>query len=158
MFIVIAAIGKNNEIGKENKLLWHIPEDLKNFKEITYGKTIVMGRKTYESIGKPLPNRKNIILTRNHSISDDKNIEIHYDLENFINIYKDNREEIFIIGGEEIYREFLKRNLIEKMYISHVDFQCEDADAYFPNIDYKKWNKELEKQHDGWKLCIYKIK
>ena len=138
MFIIIAAIGKNNEIGKENKLLWYIPEDLKNFKEITYGKTIVMGRKTYESIGKPLPNRKNIILTRNHSISDDKNIEIHYDLENFINIYKDNREEIFIIGGEEIYREFLKRNLIEKMYISHVDFQCEDADAYFPNIDYKK--------------------
>ena len=75
MFSIIVAIGKNNEIGKKNKLIWHIPEDLKNFKKITTGKTVVMGRKTHESIGKALPNRKNIILTRNFNIKYDENIE-----------------------------------------------------------------------------------
>ena len=155
MFSIIVAIGKNNEIGKKNKLIWHIPEDLKNFKKITTGKTVVMGRKTHESIGKALPNRKNIILTRNFNIKYDENIEVYNDLENFIDKYKNNNEEIFIIGGEEIYKEFLKRDIVEKMYISHVDFQCEDADAYFLQIDYRKWKKQLENQYDNWKFCVY---
>ncbi len=152
MFSIIVAIGKNNEIGKKNKLIWHIPEDLKNFKKITTGKTVVMGRKTHESIGKALPNRKNIILTRNFNIKYDENIEVYNDLENFIDKYKNNNEEIFIIGGEEIYKEFLKRDIVEKLYISHVDFQCEDADAYFLQIDYRKWKKQLENQYDNWKF------
>lgn len=155
MFSIIVAIGKNNEIGKKNKLIWHIPEDLKNFKKITTGKTVVMGRKTYESIGRALPNRKNIILTRNFNIKYDENIEVYNDLENFIDKYKNNNEEIFIIGGEEIYKEFLKRDIVEKLYISHVDFQCEDADAYFLQIDYRKWKKQSENQYDNWKFCVY---
>lgn len=155
MFSIIVAIGKNNEIGKKNKLIWHIPEDLKNFKKITTGKTVVMGRKTHESIGKALPNRKNIILTRNFNIKYDENIEVYNDLENFIDKYKNNNEEIFIIGGEEIYKEFLKRDIVEKLYISHVDFQCEDADAYFLQIDYRKWKKQSENQYDNWKFCVY---
>ena len=78
MFSIIVAIGKNREIGKKNKLLWHIPEDLKNFKAITIGKTVIMGRKTFESIGKPLPNRKNIVLSKNgdKGLIKEKGIEI----------------------------------------------------------------------------------
>ena len=100
MFSIIVAIGKNREIGKENKLLWHIPEDLKNFKKITTGKTVIMGRKTFESIGKPLPKRKNIILSKNgeKELSKEKGIEIYQNLEKLINDYKDSEEEIFIIG------------------------------------------------------------
>ena len=120
MFSIIVAIGKNNEIGKKNKLIWHIPEDLKNFKKITTGKTVVMGRKTHESIGKALPNRKNIILTRNFNIKHDENIEVYNDLENFIDKYKNNNEEIFIIGGEEIYKQFIDKDLIDYLYISEI--------------------------------------
>ena len=100
MFSIIVAIGKNREIGKENKLLWHIPEDLKNFKKITTDKTVIMGRKTFESIGKPLPKRKNIILSKNgeKELSKEKGIEIYQNLEKLINDYKDSEEEIFIIG------------------------------------------------------------
>ncbi len=158
MFSIIVAVGKNNEIGKENRLLWHIPEDLKNFKKITDGKMVVMGRKTYESIGRSLPNRKNIVLTKNNNIKTDENIELYNNLENFINKYENSEEEIFIIGGEEIYKEFLRKNLVKKMYISHVDFQCKDADAFFPEIDYEKWEKVLENYHESWKFCIYKLK
>lgn len=91
MFSIIVAIGKNREIGKENKLLWHIPEDLKNFKKITTDKTVIMGRKTFESIGKPLLKRKNIILSKNgeKELSKEKGIEIYQNLEKLINDYKD---------------------------------------------------------------------
>ena len=133
MFSIIVAIGKNREIGKENKLLWHIPEDLKNFKRITTDKTVIMGRKTFESIGKPLPKRKNIILSKNgeKELSKEKGIEIYQNLEKLINDYKDSEEEIFIIGGEQIYKEFLQKELISRMYISYVDFSDLEADAYF---------------------------
>ncbi len=79
MFSIIVAIGKNNEIGKNNKLLWHIPEDLENFKKITLNKKIVMGRKTFESIGRPLPKRENIVLTRNNNYALDNEIKIYND-------------------------------------------------------------------------------
>ena len=90
MFSIIVAIGKNSEIGKGNKLLWHIPEDLKNFKEITTGKTVIMGRKTFESIGRPLPNRKNIVLSKNGDKEsfEQKGIELYQNLENLIADYK----------------------------------------------------------------------
>ena len=103
MFSIIVAIGKNMEIGKENKLLWHIPEDLKNFKKITTDKTVIMGRKTFESIGKPLPKRKNIILSKNgeKELSKEKGIEIYQNLEKLINDYKDSEEGIFTEGTDQ---------------------------------------------------------
>lgn len=156
MFSIIVAIGEKNEIGKENKLLWYIPEDLKKFKGITLNKTVAMGRKTYESIGRPLPDRKNIVFTKNSNVEENENIEVYSNLDSFINKYKNSAEEIFIIGGEKIYREFLERDIVEKMYISHINIQCEEADAYFPEIDFNKWEKELEEQHENWKFCIYK--
>ena len=103
MFSIIVAIGKNREIGKENKLLWHIPEDLKNFRRITNGKTVVMGRKTFESIGRLLPNRKNIILSREVLESDLKKlenentkVEVFDDFQKMIDSFKNSKEEIFI--------------------------------------------------------------
>ena len=157
MFSIIVAIGKNSEIGKGNKLLWHIPEDLKNFKEITTGKTVIMGRKTFESIGRPLPNRKNIVLSKNGDKEsfEQKGIELYQNLENLIADYKNSEEEIFIIGGEQIYREFMQKGLVRRLYISYIEFSDSEADAYFPEIDYNSWRIIKEKSYDNWKFCMY---
>ena len=160
MFSIIVAIGKNREIGKGNKLLWHIPEDLKNFKEITTGKTVIMGRKTFESIGRPLPNRKNIVLSKNGDKEsfEQKGIELYQNLESLIEDYKNSEEEIFILGGEQIYREFIQKGLINRLYISYVEFSDLEADAYFPKIDYDNWKIIKEKNYDNWKFCMYEKK
>ena len=157
MFSIIVAVGKNREIGKGNKLLWHIPEDLKNFKEITTGKTVIMGRKTFESIGRPLPNRKNIVLSKNGDKEsfEQKGIELYQNLENLISDYKNSEEEIFIIGGEQIYREFMQKGLVRRLYISYIEFSDSEADAYFPEIDYNNWRIIKEKNYDNWKFCMY---
>ena len=157
MFSIIVAIGKNREIGKGNKLLWHIPEDLKNFKEITTGKTVIMGRKTFESIGRPLPNRKNIVLSKNGDKEsfEQKGIKLYQNLENLIADYKNYEEEIFIIGGEQIYREFMQKRLVRRLYISYIEFSDSEADAYFPEIDYNSWKIIKEKNYDNWKFCMY---
>ena len=172
MFSLIVAVGKNNEIGKNNQLLWHIPEDLKNFKKITTGKTVIMGKNTYESIGKPLPNRVNIVLSRNFleigkKISEDRKkyenettkLEFFDDFQKVIEKYKDFPEEVFIIGGGEIYKKSLELGIITRIYMSHVDFSDDEADTYFPEIDFEKWVTLTEENYDGWKFCIYeKIK
>lgn len=157
MFSIIVAIGKNNEIGKNNKLLWHIPEDLKKFKEITLGKTVVMGKNTFKSIGKILPNRNNIVLSKNlQNINNKKNLEICDDFSKIIKKYKNSVEEVFIIGGAQIYKKALELGIIEKLYISHIDFSDNEADTYFPEIDYNLWKKVEEEEYVGWKFCIYK--
>ena len=157
MFSIIVAIGKNREIGKGNKLLWHIPEDLKNFKEITTGKTVIMGRKTFESIGRSLPNRKNIVLSKNGDKEsfEQKGIELYQNLENLIADYKNSGEEIFILGGEQMYREFMQKGLVSRLYISYIEFSDSEADAYFPEIDYNSWKIIKEKNYDNWKFCMY---
>lgn len=160
MFSIIVAVGKNREIGKGNKLLWHIPEDLKNFKEITIGKTVIMGRKTFESIGRPLPNRKNIVLSKNGDKEsfEQKGIELYQNLESLIEDYKNSEEEIFILGGEQIYREFMQKGLVRRLYISYIEFSDSEADAYFPEIDYNNWKIIKEKNYDNWKFCMYEKK
>ena len=157
MFSIIVAIGNNNEIGKNNKLLWHIPEDLKKFKEITQGKTVVMGRNTFKSIGKTLPNRNNIVLSKNlQNINNKKNLEICDDFSKIIKKYKNSVEEVFIIGGAQIYKKALELGIVEKLYISHIDFSDNEADTYFPEIDQNLWEKVEEEKYSGWKFCVYK--
>lgn len=165
MFSITVAIGKNREIGKENKLLWHIPEDLKNFRRITNGKTVVMGRKTFESIGRLLPNRKNIILSREVLEADLKKlenettkVEVFDDFQKMIDSFKNSKEEIFIIGGEQIYKMALEEKIIDKLYISYVDFSDDEADAYFPVIENCDWKMIEEKKYDNWKFCVYERK
>ena len=159
MFSIIVAIGNNNEIGKNNKLLWHIPEDLKKFKEITQGKTVVMGRNTFESIGKPLPNRHNIVLSKNSKLFSNncnEKLEIYDDFSKIVKKYRNSDEEVFIIGGAQIYKKALESGIVEKLYISHIDFSDNEADTCFPKIDYNAWKKVEENEYAGWKFCVYK--
>ena len=136
MLSIIVAKSINNAIGKDNKLLWKIPDDMKRFKEITTGHTVIMGRKTFESIGKVLPNRLNIILTRdpNYKI-DDSNVKILggvSDLEEYIN----DENENFVIGGAQIYCILMPK--CQKLYVTQVDKDFV-GDTYFPVIRENEW-------------------
>lgn len=132
---IVVAIGHNNELGVDNKLLWNIPNDLKHFKKLTTGNTVVMGRKTYESIGKPLPNRKNIVLTRNN-----KGIAGCY-VVNSVNDVLNLKEDVFVIGGQQIYELFLP--YADTLVITHVDNEYPNADTFFPSIDCDLYNQEI---------------
>ncbi|WP_438989564.1 dihydrofolate reductase [Polaribacter sp.] len=136
MITVIAAIAKNNALGKNNDLIWHLPADLKRFKKVTSGHYILMGRNTFESIGKPLPNRTTIIITRNKNYFKEGCL-IASSLEKAIELAKD-EEQIFIIGGAQIYKETIAKDLADQLDITlvHKEF---DADVYFPEIDLQKW-------------------
>ena len=151
---LIAAAGLNNEIGKDNKLPWHIPDDLKNFKALTSGKVIVMGRKTWESLGcKPLPNRHHVILTRKQGgVPDiDGVLNLKGDMGSVIEflkkevVEKDYPKEIFIIGGAEIYQQAMP--YADKIYLSRVEVMVEGADAFFPEIDRDEFNLTYNLTH-----------
>ena len=136
---LIVAKGKHNQIGKNNQLLWKISDDMKNFKKLTLNHHILMGRKTFESIGKALPKRTNIIITRNKNFIAPEECFIFDCSYKAIDFAKQNNEtELFICGGNTIYKFFLENNLVDKMYITEVDFDGE-ADTFFPEIDYSKW-------------------
>ena len=142
---MIVAVGKNREIGKKNELLWHISKELKRFKEITYGHPIIMGRKTYESIGKPLPGRTSIVVSRQTSLNLPKEVLVVSSLDKAIEVAKTQKgsEEIFIIGGESIFKQALP--IAEKLYLTVVEAEFPEADAFFP--DYSRFrNKRLVKQ------------
>ena len=142
MLSIIVAKAKNNIIGKNNKLLWSLPEDLKRFKEITTGHTIIMGRKTFESLGRVLPNRKHIVFTQNPDFKvEDENVEIvHSMLE--IKQYIDDENENFVIGGAMIYNLLLPYT--KKMYVTEINQDFEGA-AFFPKINLEDW-KIIEKE------------
>ena len=147
MISLIAAIGKNNEIGRKNELLWNLPADMKHFRETTSGHTVVMGQKTFESLGRPLPNRRNIVLTRDNSFNKE-GVEIAHSLEEFDSLFRKTlkpEEEVFIIGGGQIYKLFMEK--ADKLYITHVDGEFLDADTYFPEIDKNKWRETSREEH-----------
>ncbi len=142
MLSIIVAIAKNNVIGNDNKLIWHISEDLKRFKEITSGKTIVMGRKTFESLPGVLPNRKHIILTRDKNFKvNSECVEIIYDFDELLNKYKNSDTEVFIIGGGEIYKHLLPHT--HKLYLTKINKDF-DGDTYFPQINYDDFKVDYE--------------
>lgn len=154
---IIASIGKNNELGINNNLIWHLPGDMKFFKEKTIGHTIIMRRKTFESLPKLLPNRKHIVLTRN-SI-DNPNIEIYHSALEFLENYENSQEEIFNIGGASIYKELL--DYTNKLYLTEVD-ETAKADTYFPKFDKKMFSREVlatqidEKTNIKYQHVLYK--
>lgn len=133
---IIVAIDKNNVIGSGNKMLWHLPADLKHFKELTTNHHVLMGRKTFESIGKVLPNRTNIILSSSIINNKDNLYVFNNDIEALKFAYNNGETELFIIGGGEIYKYFI--NSVDKLYITEVDTEVQ-GDVYFPKIDYSKW-------------------
>jgi dihydrofolate reductase len=138
MVSIIAAIGENRELGANNDLLWRLPNDFKRFKELTIRHTVVMGRKTYESLPNgALPNRKNVVITENPDLKLD-NCIIFNDLEEALHHFR-NEDEIFIIGGASIYRQAIK--FAEKLYITKVRQTFKNAETFFPEIIENEWIK-----------------
>ena len=136
MLSIIVAIAKNNAIGKDNKLLWHLPEDLKRFKRLTTGHNIIMGRKTFESLGRVLPNRHHVILCNDAKLNiEDENVEILDDISK-LDKYINSDEENFVIGGATMYK--LLMPYAKKMYITEIDKDF-DGDVYFPEINKEEW-------------------
>ena len=136
MITIIAAIAKNNALGKDNKLIWYLPADLKRFKKVTLGHHIIMGRKTFESLGKPLPNRTTIIITRNKNYTQHGCIVVN-SLNEAIEAAKED-ENPYILGGAEIYKQAL--NIADKLDLTFVH-QNFEADVFFPEIDFKIWKE-----------------
>lgn len=136
MIYIIAAIAENNIIGKDNKLIWNLPEDLKRFKKITTGHTIIMGRKTFESLGRILPNRLHVVLTSdlNYTV-EDKNVKIIHSFQEMYN-YINSDEKCYVIGGRSLYSQAMP--YAKKMYITKINHLFE-GDVSFPEIDEDEW-------------------
>ncbi len=139
MLIIIAALGKNKEIGANNKLLWYLLSDLKFFKEMTINHKIVMGRRTFESLPKLLPGRKHIIISKN-GIDFPDEVIVCRSVNEFLDTYN-KPEDIFVIGGESIYQELI--DYTDKMYLTEINEGYPLADKYFPNFEINDWNKEV---------------
>lgn len=148
MISLIAAVGKNLELGKGGDLIWHLKDDMKFFRTTTSGHTVIMGRKTFESLGGLLPNRHHVILTSNPDYSHEKT-EIHHSVSSVLEKYQSTDEECFVIGGGEIYALFLP--YADKLYLTHIDAECQDAEVFFPAFDSEKYSVlELQKiEQDG---------
>ncbi len=139
---IIVATAKNRVIGVNNTLPWHLPEDLKRFRALTTGHHIIMGRKTYDSLGRLLPGRTTVIVTRNQAYKVEGAIVVH-SLEDAIAACGDD-QEVFLIGGAELYQDGLK--LANKLYITEIDAEYE-GDAFFPEFDLSEWNVEAAESY-----------
>lgn len=138
MLSIIVAKAKNNIIGKDNKIIWNLPEDMKHFKDLTTGHVIIMGRKTFESLGRVLPDRKHIVFTQNNDFKvNDENVQVvHSMLE--IQEYIQDENENFVIGGAMIYNLLMPH--VTKMYVTEIDKEF-DGDTFFPRINEEVWKE-----------------
>ena len=150
MISLIAAVAKNNVIGKNNDLPWRIPEDFQYFRKMTSGKTILMGRKTFESLGKPLPNRKHLVITRQPNYSVPEGVEVYQTIDKALVAHPN--EDIMVIGGGEIYHQTIEQ--ADTLYITHVDREAE-GDTVFPEIDTAKWRETWREEHEGFAFVKY---
>lgn len=143
MITMIAAAGENNELGKDNDLLWHLPDDFKRFKQLTTGHHIIMGRKTFETFPKPLPNRTHIVITRNKNYESEGAVVVH-DMKEALKLAEKD-EQPFIIGGGEIYQMGLPFSA--KIELTRVHGSFEGADTFFPNFSKDEWQLTAETEH-----------
>ena len=155
---IIAAIGKNNELGKNNDLIWKFKEDMKFFKETTMGHPVVMGRRTFESLPNILPGRENIVISTNN-INNDK-IKLYRSIKDFLISYKNYNSDVFIIGGASLYKAFI--DIASTLYLTEIDDIEKDADVYFPIFNKEEFTKEIikELEENGikYKHVLYKRK
>ncbi|MFZ2190064.1 MAG: dihydrofolate reductase [Candidatus Magasanikiibacteriota bacterium] len=153
-FSLISAIAKNNCIGKNNKIPWNIPEDFQYFKKMTLGKTCLMGKSTFESImgylGKPLPGRKTVVLTKDPNFKTPEGVRIYTDLDKAFAELKD--EDVFVCGGASIYKQTIDR--VDTLYITHVDMEV-DGDTFFPEIKKDIWKEVWREDHEGFSFVKY---
>lgn len=144
----IVAIAEDYGMGKNNRLPWHLPDDLKFFMRTTMGKPVIMGRKTYDSMGKPLKGRLNIILSRSAQPGLPENVLLFHNLEEAINRAEaKNKDEIFIIGGAEIFK--MSMHLMDALYLTRVHTVIDGADTFFPHIDHSHWKLNWEEAHEA---------
>lgn len=134
---IIAAIGKNNELGKNNDLIWRFKEDMKFFRETTTGNTVLMGRKTFESLPHALPNRRNVVVTKDENYIAE-GAEVLYSVEEALKSTEN--DNVFVIGGAMIYNELLP--FCDKLYLTEIDDECPDADVYFPKFNKSEYSVE----------------
>jgi dihydrofolate reductase len=139
---LLAAVAENNALGKDNQLIWHLPDDFKRFKQLTTGHHIIMGRKTLESMGRALPNRTNVVITRQKDYTYEGAVVVH-SLEEALRISLQD-EEVFIIGGGEIFKDSME--IAHKIELTYIYGLSPEADAFFPEIDKTKW-KLIEEVH-----------
>lgn len=144
MIILIAAVGENNELGKDNQLLWHLPDDFKRFKKLTSHHFIIMGRKTFESLPSPLPNRVHIVLTKNKKYADEDAVVVH-NMQEALEKAK-SKKDIFIIGGGDIFKKGLK--IADKIELTRVHATFEDADTFFPEFSKDDWTLVSSVKHE----------
>ena len=142
---MIAAVGKNLELGKNNDLIWHFKEDMKFFKETTMGHPVIMGRKTFESLPKALPGRKNIVISANPEYKAD-GAEVVTSVEEAIKLAETEDTDAFVIGGVRIYAEFLP--YADNLYLTEINAECPDADTYFPDFNKSDYIKEIVNFYD----------
>jgi dihydrofolate reductase len=151
---IVAAVAKNGVIGAKNDLPWYLPEDLKRFKQLTTGKTVLMGRKTFESIlarlGKPLPNRDNVVITRNKEYKVPEGVFTHTDVATALRNH--GSADIYVIGGGELFSQTIDK--ADVLHITHVDKEVE-GDVFFPAIDPNKWRLVDEEKHEGYSFATY---
>jgi len=140
---IAVAVGENFAIGKNNQLLWHMPADLKFFKQTTTGHTVIMGRKTFDSVGRPLPNRRNIVITRDTQLKIN-GVEVVNSLPEALEITKEEEKPVFIVGGAEIYKQALP--LTHTLYLTTIHHQFE-ADTFFPTINRSEWKVVKSESH-----------
>jgi dihydrofolate reductase len=146
----VVAMASNRVIGRDGQLPWHLPEDLKLFKKITLGHPILMGRKTYESIGRPLPKRRNLILSRSWNHPEIVGIEIVRDLEALDSL--DLEGDVFLIGGAQIYAALLPR--CDEVYLSYI-YEAHEGDTYFPEFESDFQLAEVVEKYDAFELRRY---
>lgn len=150
---IVVAIGDNGVIGSDGDLPWPPTGDLAQFKALTMGHPLVMGRTTYESIGRPLPGRTSIVLTRDPRWSAD-GVEVVHDLAGALGRAAELDDEVFVIGGAQVYAEVLAGDLAHRMVVTRVH-QSPDGDAWFPTLDWSQWTEESRDEHDGYDVVTH---
>ncbi|HVY67716.1 MAG TPA: dihydrofolate reductase [Patescibacteria group bacterium] len=154
MIAIVSAIAKNNVIGSKNDLPWHIPGDLKRFKELTWGKTVLMGRNTYLSIlkrlGRPLPGRISVVISRNDGDKVPEGVLLYNNLDQALADFK--QQDLFVIGGASIYQQLLPK--ADRLYLTHIDREYA-GDVFFPFIDPALWKKVSEEPYPGFSFVVY---
>ena len=141
---LIVAMAENRVIGRGNQMPWHLPADLRHFKSVTLGKPVIMGRKTFESIGRPLPGRRNVVISRNLDCCAE-GVESVSSLDAALALVQD-ADEVMIIGGGQLYREALP--LAQRLYLTHIELPVTDADTWFPDYSQYQWQQCAEELHE----------
>lgn len=151
---IVVAIGANGVIGNDGDMPWPPTGDQKQFKELTMGHPMVMGRTTYESIGRPLPGRTSIVLTRNTAWAADEGVIVTHTLTDALAHGLGRDEDVFLIGGAQVYAEALEQDLVDRMVVTHVH-QSPEGDAWFPQLDWSAWTETGRESHDGYDIATY---